>query len=55
MQAPVDEIMRIAPYRLQLERNPRNPRLLSVGDAGPTHAPTTREMSEFEFADGADR
>ena len=47
--------MRVAPYRLQLERNARNPRLLGVADAGPSHAPTARETVEYEFSDGAER
>jgi hypothetical protein len=53
--APVDEILRVAPYRLQLERNARNARVLGMADAGPQHAPTARELTELEFVDGAER
>ena len=51
----MEEIIRVAPYRMQLERSPRNARLLGIGDAGPTHSPTDRETSDFEFTDGAER
>ena len=53
--APVDEIIRIAPFRLQLERSPKSPKLLGIADAGPQIAITARECTEFEFVDGAER
>lgn len=53
--APVEEILRVAPFRLQLERSPRSPKVLGIGDAGPQIAVTARETTEFEFLDGAER
>jgi hypothetical protein len=51
----VDEIIRVAPFRLQLERSPKSARVLAIADAGPQIAITAREMTEFEFLDGAER
>ena len=36
----MEEIIRVAPFRLQLERSAKSPRLLAIADAGPQIAIT---------------